>query len=326
MGGQRLSDRLRRSAPARGAAGRPGGPQARLPHRARVFTLPPCYVELHRARTADRGTIPAGRRRRNGHRGHPRDDRHACSRSRREQAKAIGVFSFVAAAGASIGLLAGGVLTQALNWHWIFLVNLPIGIATAVLAIRLMSTDRGIGLGKGADVVGAVLITGALMLGVYTIVEAAATAGSPQLARRALGRPARRFRGAPGHGSKPAASAADLRSRNVLGRQRCPDADGGGHVRHVLPGHALHADGAGLHALQIGLGFLPVAVAIGTLSVGFSARLSDASASARSCWPVSRSSSPACCCSPGYRRRQYLTDLLPAVLHFGGAAACPSRR
>ena len=50
-----------------------------------------------------------------------------------EQARAIGVFSFVAAAGASIGLLAGGVLTQALNWHWIFLVNLPIGVAAFVL-------------------------------------------------------------------------------------------------------------------------------------------------------------------------------------------------
>src|SRR5213075_2103465 len=91
----------------------------------------------------------------------------------REQAKAIGVFSFVAAAGGSIGLLAGGVLTQAINWHWIFFVNLPIGIATAVVAARLLKADRGIGLGKGADVAGAFLVTTALMLGVYTIVETA---------------------------------------------------------------------------------------------------------------------------------------------------------
>jgi MFS family permease len=62
-----------------------------------------------------------------------------------EQAKAIGLFSFVAAAGASIGLLAGGALTQALNWHWIFLVNLPIGIAAFALTVRLIDNDRGIG-------------------------------------------------------------------------------------------------------------------------------------------------------------------------------------
>ena len=54
---------------------------------------------------------------------------------RDEQAKAIGVYSFVASAGASIGLLAGGVLTEAISWHWIFFVNLPIGIAAAVMAL-----------------------------------------------------------------------------------------------------------------------------------------------------------------------------------------------
>src|SRR2546421_4096856 len=81
----------------------------------------------------------------------------------REQAKAIGVYSFVASAGGSIGLLAGGVLTQSINWHWIFFVNLPIGLATAVLAARLLERDRGIGFGEGADVPGAVLITSSLM-------------------------------------------------------------------------------------------------------------------------------------------------------------------
>src|SRR5438876_7886250 len=92
-------------------------------------------------------------------------------REPREQARAIGIYSFVAAAGASIGLLAGGVLTQALNWHWIFLVNVPIGIGTAFFALRLLESDRGIGLGKGADVVGAFLVTVALLLGVYTIIR-----------------------------------------------------------------------------------------------------------------------------------------------------------
>src|ERR1700754_3035954 len=90
----------------------------------------------------------------------------------REQAKAIGIYSFVASAGASIGLLAGGVLTEGLSWHWIFFVNVPIGIATGVLALRLLAHEEGIGLRQGADVLGALLVTGALMLGVYTIVEA----------------------------------------------------------------------------------------------------------------------------------------------------------
>src|SRR2546425_7448681 len=89
----------------------------------------------------------------------------------REQARAIGIYSFVAAAGASIGLLAGGFLTDALNWHWIFLVNIPIGIITAVLALRLLEADPGIGLGKGADALGALLVTAALLLGVYAIIR-----------------------------------------------------------------------------------------------------------------------------------------------------------
>src|SRR5467141_5073175 len=88
-----------------------------------------------------------------------------------ERARAIGIFSFVASAGASIGLLAGGLITQAVSWHWIFFVNLPIGIVIAVLAIRMLESERGIGLRSGADALGAVLITSGLMLGVYAIVE-----------------------------------------------------------------------------------------------------------------------------------------------------------
>src|SRR3712207_601603 len=95
----------------------------------------------------------------------------------REQAKAIGVYAFVASAGGSVGLLAGGVLTDAINWHWIFMVNIPIGIATAFAAVRLLERDRGIGLSQGADVLGAALVTASLMLCVYTIVEPAAQDG-----------------------------------------------------------------------------------------------------------------------------------------------------
>src|SRR2546423_3617669 len=73
----------------------------------------------------------------------------------RDRAKAIGVYSFVASAGGSVGLLAGGVLTQGFNWHWIFFINVPIGVATAVAAVRLLVKDRGTGFRRGADVLGA---------------------------------------------------------------------------------------------------------------------------------------------------------------------------
>jgi EmrB/QacA subfamily drug resistance transporter len=89
----------------------------------------------------------------------------------REQAKAIGVYGFVASAGGSIGLLAGGALTEAINWHWIFFINIPVGIVTAFLATRLVADSAGIGLKAGADLPGAVLLTGGLMLGVYTILQ-----------------------------------------------------------------------------------------------------------------------------------------------------------
>jgi EmrB/QacA subfamily drug resistance transporter len=89
----------------------------------------------------------------------------------REQAKAIGVYGFVASAGGSIGLLAGGVLTETISWHWIFFINIPVGIVTAFLATRLVADSPGLGLKAGADLPGAALLTGGLMLGVYTILQ-----------------------------------------------------------------------------------------------------------------------------------------------------------
>ncbi len=138
----------------------------------------------------------------------------------REQAKAIGIYSFVASAGASIGLLAGGVLTQGINWHWIFFVNVPIGIATAVFALRLLAHDEGIGLRQGADALGAVLVTAALMLGVYTIVEAA-NYGWTSLHTLGLGAVSLALLGGfiarQATGSNPLLPLRLFRSRNVAG-------------------------------------------------------------------------------------------------------------
>ena len=89
----------------------------------------------------------------------------------KEQAKALGVYGFVASGGGSVGLLLGGVLTDALDWHWIFLINVPVGVVTAYLAVRLVEDRPGLGAGAGAgaDLPGAVLLTGGLMLFVWSV-------------------------------------------------------------------------------------------------------------------------------------------------------------
>ena len=88
-----------------------------------------------------------------------------------ERAKAMGIFGFVAAGGGSIGVLVGGVLTDVLDWHWIFLVNFPIGVLVVLLALRLLPGERGPVISQRLDVAGAVTITAALMLAVYAIVN-----------------------------------------------------------------------------------------------------------------------------------------------------------
>ncbi|MBV8997650.1 MAG: DHA2 family efflux MFS transporter permease subunit [Solirubrobacterales bacterium] len=88
-----------------------------------------------------------------------------------ERAKAMGVFGFVMSGGGSIGVLAGGVLTDLVGWHWIFLVNLPIGIAVTVAGLKLLPAIRADGAPTRLDVPGAVAITGAMVLAVYAIVN-----------------------------------------------------------------------------------------------------------------------------------------------------------
>jgi EmrB/QacA subfamily drug resistance transporter len=88
-----------------------------------------------------------------------------------ERAKAMGVFGFVASGGGSIGVLLGGILTDVLNWHWIFLVNVPVGIAVVVLSLMLIPAERIATTSQKLDVAGAVSVTAALMLAVYAIVN-----------------------------------------------------------------------------------------------------------------------------------------------------------
>ncbi len=193
-----------------------------------------------------------------------------------EQARAIGVYSFVAAAGASIGLLAGGVLTEAINWHWIFFVNLPIGIATAVVAWRLLDPDEGIGLERGADVPGALLIVGSLMLGVYTIVEAS-NYGWGSLHTLGLGAVAvsllAGFVLRQARATNPLVPLRIFRSRTVTGANLIQVLMVAGLFGVFFLGALYMQRVLGYDALEVGLAFLPVALAIGVLSVGVSARL-----------------------------------------------------
>ncbi|MGH2347325.1 MAG: MFS transporter, partial [Chloroflexota bacterium] len=89
-----------------------------------------------------------------------------------ERAKAMGIYAFVAVSGGSIGLLAGGALTQALSWHWIFFINIPIGIAALVLGALLIPSHQGIGLHQGVDILGALLVTATPALVVYAVIQA----------------------------------------------------------------------------------------------------------------------------------------------------------
>src|SRR5829696_8639225 len=194
----------------------------------------------------------------------------------REQARAIGVYSFVASAGASIGLLAGGVLTQGINWHWIFFVNIPIGIATAVLALRLLAADRGVGLREAADVMGAILVTSALMLGVYTIVEAANygwgsthTLGFGALAIALLGA----FVVRQATAAKPLVPLRIFRSRNVAGANLIQVLMVAGLFGMFVLGALYMQRVLGYDAVETGLAFLPVSLGIGALSVGVAPRL-----------------------------------------------------
>jgi EmrB/QacA subfamily drug resistance transporter len=88
-----------------------------------------------------------------------------------EQARAMSAYVFVSVAGGSLGLLAGGLLTEALSWHWVFFINVPIGIATVLLGRRFVPADHGLGFGHHVDWTGAALVTTSLMVGIYAIVQ-----------------------------------------------------------------------------------------------------------------------------------------------------------
>jgi EmrB/QacA subfamily drug resistance transporter len=193
-----------------------------------------------------------------------------------ERAIAMSVYTFIISSGGSIGLLAGGVLTQSLSWHWIFFINVPIGIATFLLGRVLINETERLGLGHHVDVLGSVLVTVALMLGVYAIVKVTnygwlsvhtlgfggaslALLGVFAIVESRLDSPMfpPRILRVPGLGASSVVRGflvTGMFSTFLLG---------------VL--YLQHVHGYG--ALQTGLAFLPLTLVLGIMSVGITARL-----------------------------------------------------
>jgi EmrB/QacA subfamily drug resistance transporter len=194
----------------------------------------------------------------------------------KEQAKAIGMYTFVAVSGSSIGLLAGGALTEAINWHWIFFINVPIGIATALFAVRLIDNRDGIGIGQGADILGAVLITVGLMLGVYTILEVEQQGwGSTQTL--ALGGVSLALLAAfivrQGRIANPLMPLRLFRSRNVGGANLVQALTVVGMFGLFFLGALYMQRILGYDALEVGLAFLPATIVMGAMTFRFTALL-----------------------------------------------------
>ena len=240
----------------------------------------------------------------------------------RDRAKAIGVYSFVASAGGSVGLLAGGVLTQGFNWHWIFFINVPIGVATVVAALRLLAPDRGTGFGRGADVPGAVLITSALMLGVYTIVSPAAQYGWG--ASRTLWLGATALALLAGFVVREATAPSPLvplrifKSRTVTGANAVQALTVAGMFGMFFLGvlylqRVLHYD-----PLGTGLAFLPTTIVMGTLSLRYTERLITRFGARRLVLPgLVLIAVGLALFARVPVRGDYLTDVLPAIVLIG---------
>jgi EmrB/QacA subfamily drug resistance transporter len=195
----------------------------------------------------------------------------------REQAKAIGVYGFVASAGGSVGLFLGGVLTEAINWHWIFFVNVPVGVVTAVMALRLLDRDEGLGLGRGADVPGAALLTAGLMLAVYTIVKPAAEDGWGAGTTLGLGAVALglvvAFVLREATARTPLVPLRIFRSRTVAGANVVQALTVAGMFGQGFLGALYLQRVLGYDPLETGLAFVPLTLVMGTMSLRFAERL-----------------------------------------------------
>lgn len=192
-----------------------------------------------------------------------------------EQAKAMGMYAFVSAGGGSIGLLAGGALTQSLSWHWIFFVNVPIGLIALLLGSVLIEENEGIGLAGGVDVPGSVLITLATVLGAFAIVKSseyglssARTLGAGAASLGLLGA----FLVWESRAANPIMPLRILRLRMLMGSSLIRGLLITGMFSAFFLGSLYLERVLGYDAIRTGLAFMPLTIAIAIMSLGVSAR------------------------------------------------------
>jgi len=193
-----------------------------------------------------------------------------------ERAQAMSVFTLVIAGGGSLGLLAGGALAQWASWHWIFFINVPIGVATMALGAWLIRENEGLGLRHGVDISGAVLITAALMLGVYGIVTAADfgwtsthTLGFERAAVSLL----IAFVLLESRLRNPLVPLRIFSIRSLVGATAARGLLFAGMFTNFFVGALFLQNVHGYTAFATGLAFLPTTLTIGVMSAGLAARI-----------------------------------------------------
>jgi EmrB/QacA subfamily drug resistance transporter len=193
-----------------------------------------------------------------------------------ERAKAMGVFGFVASGGGSIGVLLGGILTDVLNWHWIFLVNVPVGIAVVVLSVLLIPSARVPSAAQRLDVAGAVTVTAALMLAVFAIVNGnevgwitARTLGLLAVSAVLLGA----FLVIESRVESPLMPLRLFRLRNIAVSNVVGVLWAGSMFAWFFLSALYLQLVLGYSPLEVGLAFLPGNIIMGILSIGLSAKL-----------------------------------------------------
>jgi EmrB/QacA subfamily drug resistance transporter len=193
-----------------------------------------------------------------------------------ERAKAMGVFGFVLAGGGSIGVLLGGVLTDLLSWHWIFLVNVPIGVVVYALCLRLLPAEDSQAAGGRLDVAGAVTVTASLMLAVYAIVNgndkgwtSAQTLGllAAAVVLMAL------FLGVESRVRSPLVPLGIFRLRNVATANATGILWAAAMFSWFFMSALYLQKVLGYSPLKVGLAFLPANLIMGAFSLGLSAKL-----------------------------------------------------
>ena len=193
-----------------------------------------------------------------------------------ERAKAMGVYGFVASGGGTIGVLAGGIITDTLNWHWIFLVNIPIGIAVYALCTALLPSERGIAEGGRIDIAGAVTVTASLMVAVYAIVNGNKVGW---LTGRTLGLLAVAavlvavFIAIEARVSAPLMPLGLFRLRNLTSANGAAVLLAGAMFAWFFLSALYLQRVLGYSPLQVGLAFLPSSLIMGAFSLGLSAKL-----------------------------------------------------